>query len=77
MELEQYKKQVGGQLRMERRLRELSQREVGELMGVHARTIMFSEQGSTTLDVQYQVAVQGLGLDWSKVTSAALEVGDE
>ena len=73
MELEQYKKQVGGQLRLERRLRELSQREVGELVGVHARTIMFSEQGSTTLDVQYQVA-QGLGLDWSRVTIAALEV---
>lgn len=73
MELEQYKKQVGGQLRMERRLRELSQREVGELVGVHAQTIMFSEQGEATLDVQYQVA-QGLGLDWSRVTSAALEV---
>ena len=73
MELEQYKKQVGGQLRMERRLRELSQREVGELVGVHARTIMFSEQGEATLDVQYQVA-QGLKLNWSKLTSAALEV---
>ena len=73
MELEQYKKQVGGQLRMERRLRELSQREVGELVGVHARTIMFSEKGEATLDVQYQVA-QGLGLDWSRVTRAALEV---
>ena len=73
MELEQYKKQVGQQLRMERRIRELSQREVGELVGVHARTIMLSEKGEATLDVQYQVA-QGLGLDWSRVTRAALEV---
>ena len=76
MSINKYKVRVGEQLRMERRMRELSQREAGEGVGVHAQTIMLSERGEVSLDALYAYATW-LGLDWSKLTCVALEVCDE
>jgi len=76
MELEQYKKQIGEQLRLERRLRELSQREVAEAIGVSDRSVMIGERGEVSLDILYAYA-KWLGLDWLKLTCVALEVCDE
>jgi len=76
MEIEKYKVKVGEQLRLERRLRELSQREVAEGIGKHQQSVMLAEQGGVSLDIQYAYA-QWLGLDWSKLTDVAMEVCDE
>ena len=70
MELEQYKKQIGEQLRMERRLRELSQREIAEAIGVSDRSVMIGERGEVSLDILYAYATW-LGLDWLKLTKNA------
>lgn len=73
MEIEKYKVRIGEQLRLERRLRELSQREVAEGIGKHQQSVMLAEQGGVSLDIMYAYA-DWLGLDWLVLTRVACEV---
>lgn len=73
MSINEYKIRIAAQLRMERRLRELSQREVAAGIGVHPRSVSVGEQGDVSLDIMYAYA-KWLGLDWLVLTRVACEV---
>lgn len=76
MSIDEYKIKIAAQLRMERRLREISQRQVAEAIGVHQRSVMLGERGEVSLDIMYAYA-EWLGLDWSTLTSVACEAVNE
>ena len=76
MDINKHKEKIGQALRLERRMRELSQDQVCEMAGVAVSSQRNVEHGRAGLDLMYAVAL-ALGMDWAQLTAAAWEAGDD